>query len=151
VTTTEEVLGALTPVLDFVRLDQHALRTLAERAEVRDYDAGAVVFEKGSPADGLYVVLSGSVGVIDTIRGRPTELAVVGPGDFFGEISLAMHTERTRSVRAREPARVAVIPRTALEELATSIPDLDLELLDAFESRRAGREEASGSGRTGHG
>jgi CRP-like cAMP-binding protein len=137
----EQVREALRSALDFADLDDEALADLARGSTLRGYAAGERIFEKGSAADGLYVVISGSVRIEDLVHGRQVEIARIGPGDFFGEVSLALHTARTRAARAAAGTEVLVVPVALVRRLAESRPHLHEELMTAFEDRMPLREE----------
>ena len=135
------VEASLREALSFAGLDDASLGRLAEASVNRSYRGGDVIFEKGSPADGLYVVLSGAVRIFDSIRGRDAEVAAIGPGDFFGELSLALHTGRTRAAQAREDSEIAVVPLEAFQEVTASHPEIERRLVEAFEDRMVARED----------
>jgi potassium efflux system protein len=65
---------------------------------------GAAVLNEGDEGDRFYVVLSGVLGVSQASMGPRR---VLRPGDYFGEVALAMGVPRTASVRALTPAVVA--------------------------------------------
>jgi CRP-like cAMP-binding protein len=69
-----------------------------------DVPAGAPVISEGESGDRFYVVLSGILSVSQESRGAQ---GVLRPGDYFGEVALAMHMPRTASVRALTPATIA--------------------------------------------
>ena len=71
------------------------------------------------------------------------KIALIGPGDFAGEVSLALHTTRTRAAQAKEDSEVLVIPAASFDELAAEQPALGSQLIEAFEDRMAAREEAA--------
>ena len=137
------LIEAVRSALDFAELDDETLRRLVTASSLRPLAAGTVLFEKGSEPDGLYVVVSGTLSIIQLLHGDEHHLAQIGPGDFTGEVSLALKTTRTRSVRARDDAEVLVIPVEAFDELATANPRLGAQIVEAFEARSAQREEAA--------
>ncbi len=79
------------------------------------------MFEKGSSPDGLYIVLSGQVRVLDDAG---AELNALGPGHFFGELSLLSGTVRQNGVQAVQDAELMVVPRELFEALMASNPEL---------------------------
>jgi len=85
-------------------LPGETLAKLAEGMRREQIPAGAPVFEEGEDGDRFYVVLSGMLTVTQASRGPQS---VLRPGDYFGEVALAMHMPRTASVRALTPATVA--------------------------------------------
>jgi CRP-like cAMP-binding protein len=140
--TDDATFETLRDVFQVPGLDDDALGRLADATNVRTFLARTVVVEKGSAADGLYVVLHGVAEVFDTIHGNDKVLALIERGDFFGEISLALHTTRTRGVRARDDLQVAVVPRKAFDALAAEHPQVTARIVDELTERLARREAA---------
>ena len=85
-------------------LSGETLARLAQRMTREDVPAGAQVVTEGEEGDRFYVVLRGMFSVSQQARGAQS---VLRPGDYFGEVALAMHMPRTASVRALTPATVA--------------------------------------------
>jgi CRP-like cAMP-binding protein len=83
------------------------------------------------------------VRITDSVRGRDVDIARIEPGDFFGEVSLALHTPRTRSARTDADAEVLVIPGEAIARLARDHPHFEAGLVQAFGDRMAAREAAA--------
>jgi CRP/FNR family transcriptional regulator, cyclic AMP receptor protein len=79
---------------------------LLERARRRRFDAGEVVFHAGDPADTLHLIQRGRFAVrVTTEFGDVATLAVLGPGDVFGELALLTpRAPRSATVVALEPA-----------------------------------------------
>ena len=90
------------------------LNRLAGRMAREDVAAGAQVIEQGEPGERFYVVLSGMLNVSQQGLG---DRRVLRPGDYFGEVALAMNIPRTATVRAITPAVVASCDRAAFDEL----------------------------------
>jgi len=89
---------------------------LAERAETVDFPAGHVIARQGEIGTGFFVVVEGRVKVV---RDGET-VAELGPGDFFGELS----------VLDRMPRNATVAAETAVTCLALASWDFDAVLLD---------------------
>jgi CRP-like cAMP-binding protein len=94
-------------------LPGETLARLAQRMTREDIPAGAAVVTEGDAGDRFYVVLRGMLSVSQASRGPQ---AVLRPGDYFGEVALAMHMPRTASVRALTPATVASCDRETFDE-----------------------------------
>lgn len=75
---------------------------------------GAAAVQQGDRGDRFYVVLSGLLNVSQESRGSRR---VLRPGDYFGEVALAMDIPRTATVRAMTPATVASCDRETFDEL----------------------------------
>ena len=77
-----------------------------------DVAAGNAVVAEGDDGDRFYVVLSGVLGVSQSAMGPRR---VLRPGDYFGEVALAMGVPRTASVRALTPSVVASCDRETFD------------------------------------
>ncbi len=94
-------------------LPGETLARLAQRMTREDVPAGAGIVAEGEDGDRFYVVLSGMLSVAQETRGPQ---GVLRPGDYFGEVALAMDMPRTASVRALTPATVASCDRATFDE-----------------------------------
>jgi cAMP-dependent protein kinase regulator len=75
---------------------------------------GTVLVREGEPGDRFYVVFAGMLSVTQRDVGRR---GVLRPGDYFGEVALAMDMPRTATVAAITPAVVASCDRETFDEL----------------------------------
>ena len=89
------------------------LRKLSERMRREQVAPGAAVVQEGDEGERFYVVLSGMLTVSQEALGARRLLR---PGDYFGEVALAMEVPRTASVRAMTPAVVASCDRETFDE-----------------------------------
>ena len=103
-------------------LPGEVLANLAARMERQEVPAGAAVVREGEPGDRFYVLLAGLMGVSQSSLG-PRRL--LRPGDYFGEVALAMHVPRTASVRAMMPSTVASCDRPTFDEFIRPLLAVD--------------------------
>ena len=89
------------------------LAELAARMRREQVAPGRAVVSEGEPGERFYVVLSGMLTVSQESLGARR---VLRPGDYFGEVALAMEIPRTASVRALTPATVASCDRETFDE-----------------------------------
>jgi CRP-like cAMP-binding protein len=94
-------------------LPGETLTKLAARMDREQVDPGAAVIREGEPGERFYVVLGGMLAVSQESMGARRLLQ---PGDYFGEVALAMEIPRTASVRALTPAVVASCDRETFDE-----------------------------------
>ena len=94
-------------------LPGETLARLAQNMAREDVPAGAGLVSEGDTGDRFYVVLSGMLSVTQNSRGAQ---GVLRPGDYFGEVALAMDVPRTASVRAMTPATVVSCDRATFDE-----------------------------------
>ena len=123
---THSLVQALQVVPAFASLEDNALLKIVGASANLAWPAGGTVFEKGTPGDALYIVLSGSVSILDVVEGGDSEVEVtrVTPGDFFGEVSLLMDTSHSMAARAAEDSELMVLPKESLQELLEGNPEL---------------------------
>ena len=89
------------------------LMKLAARMNREEVPAGQAPVLEGEPGERFYVVLSGMMVVSQESMGARR---VLRPGDYFGEVALAMDIPRTASVRALTPSVVASCDRETFDE-----------------------------------
>jgi CRP/FNR family cyclic AMP-dependent transcriptional regulator len=131
---TAESLLADVPL--FQALDDAERSTLAASVTTVDFPAGTRVFRRGDPGGSLYVMSRGLVEIsVDTTTGDRVLLDQLGPGDFFGEISLIDGRERTADATAATETRAFEIDRADLEELFRQHPDAALDVLEVIGRR----------------
>ena len=94
------------------------LNRLAGRMTREEIPAGTAIVRQGEEGERFYVVLSGMLNVTQEAIG---DRRILRPGDFFGEVALAMHVPRTASVRAVTPAVVASCDRETFDEHLRSL------------------------------
>jgi CRP-like cAMP-binding protein len=95
-------------------LPGETLTRLAAKMRRERIAAGAPVVQEGEDGDRFYVVLSGMLTVSQQALGPRR---VLRPGDYFGEVALALDVPRTATVRALTPATVASCDRETFDEL----------------------------------
>ena len=113
-------------VLDLLRLipvcshlGEDRLTRLAEVGRRESAAAGTVLFSEGDRADRVYLVLKGSVRITKReTDGRELELAVYGPGGFFGEMALFESGVRSAGAVTAEPCEFYVIDGPVFLDLA---------------------------------
>ena len=104
---------------------------------------GEPLFQAGDPADTLYLVRSGRLGVFRLEEGQPAQfLGVVRAGEPVGEMAMLAGTPHTASVVALRDTEILALPREAFFEAARDEPDLMVELSRLMIHRA--RERAGG-------
>jgi CRP-like cAMP-binding protein len=98
----------------FTELPGQSLRKLGDRMRREQVAPGSTVVQEGEGGDRFYVVLSGMLSVSQETLG---ERRTLKPGDYFGEVALAMNVPRTASVHAVTPSVVASCDKDTFDEL----------------------------------
>lgn len=125
---TEAVNAAL-----FESLDEETTRALrAAMVEVR-MRRGEVLFNEGEPGDRVYVIADGKIKLGHTAPdGRETLIAVLGPGEMLGELSLFDPGPRAATATAIAPSRLLELRHDDLMVFLRTRPDLSAQLLQGL-------------------
>jgi CRP-like cAMP-binding protein len=137
---THSLVGALRAVPSLRTLDDTTLLAIVGDSVNLVWRAGSKVFEEGSPADGLYIVIAGSVRVLDA---SGSELNVLGAGDFFGELSLLAGSPRRNDVEAVEDTELLVVTKERFDDLLSSSPEVARSIRETAELRGASPRQPS--------
>ncbi len=94
----------------FQRLSEEELNDLAERIRLRPFRRSEVIFRKDDPGTHLYLVLDGAVKItLPGEFGQEALVAIIRPGEFFGELALFDRSPRSASAVALEDTRAALL------------------------------------------
>src|SRR5256712_769147 len=94
----------------FSRLPESELAELAERVRTKSFKRGEMIFRKDDPGTHLYMVLEGGVKIaLPGEFGQEALVAIMRPGEFFGELALFDRSPRSASATALEETRAALL------------------------------------------
>lgn len=114
----------------------HHLRELSRFARTETFAAGETIVRMGEPGWTLYVVRSGRVRVVrDQPSGATVTLAVLGPGEFFGELSIFDGEKRSATVIAAEDTETVTLGRFDIVRVVSHNPQIGLSLLKSLSGR----------------
>lgn len=116
--------GILRRVKILACLDDTQLTNFAQFMELERIKQWSVVVKQGDHGDTMYLILEGELRVRMQAGGRETILATMGPGDFFGDISLFDQGPRSADVVANVDSTVLKISASGFEKLAKEAPQL---------------------------
>ncbi len=113
-----------------------------ERVSRAYYRPGDYIFHQGEPGINFYIIKSGEVEVLrSSNEEKPDEVvAVLGPGDFFGEMALIDNKPRNASIRARSPVEVVVMGRSVFMQISSSLVSFYNLLAEVVKRRRMSPE-----------
>lgn len=107
------------------------LAAIGERALEVDFPADHVIARQGEIGTGLFVVVEGAVRVVRDGK----ELARLGPGDFFGEMSVIDGLPRVAQVVTSAPTRCLALATWEFERLVLDHPSIGLAILRGLSAR----------------
>ena len=124
--------------------DDSATALKARMVEVK-VSKGQVLFNEGDSGDRLYIVTDGKIKLgIKSIDGRENLLAVLGPGEMFGELSLFDPSPRTATATALTDAKLLGLGQEDLNLWLAEHPEVAKHLLRALAQRLRRTWEAVG-------
>jgi CRP/FNR family transcriptional regulator, cyclic AMP receptor protein len=123
-TTKQDGVAMLGAVPMFADLTKRDLGRLWEQVKLVDHAPGHQIVGEGRGGHGFHLLVAGSVLVV-----RKGKKLTLGPGEFFGEMSLIDEGPRTATVTAAEPTTIATLSSAAFRSYAKKHPDLLWKLL----------------------
>ena len=115
----------------FARCTKAELNEVALSADEREASEGERLTEEGRRGREFFVLVEGTV----VVRRGGRKLAVLGPGDWFGEIAILTYKPRTTTVTATSAVRMLVIDDRAFRRLVESTPRIALTVLESVAER----------------
>lgn len=101
----------------------------------RVYNDGQVIIHQGEEGDRMYEIQDGQVEVIQEKNGKEFRLAVLGKGDFFGEMAVLDREVRSATVRALGIVRAITIDKRTFLKKITRDPSLAFRIIESMSRR----------------
>jgi CRP-like cAMP-binding protein len=124
-------LDHLAQVPLFAACSKKELQTIARASDELSLPAGRVLVEQGTSGHECFVLVDGTVDV--AING--TSVATLGPGAYFGELSLLDKGPRTATVTAETPVTVLVLGPREFATVLDEVPSLSHKMLASLAGR----------------
>jgi CRP-like cAMP-binding protein len=142
----KEALESLRQIPLFAKVSDADLRNIAQLLIERRFPKHRTIVEEGLAGDYMYVIREGRVKVTKLSGdGREKILEELGPGDFFGEMSLLDNAERSASVKTLTETRILALSRSDfLAELRRN-PDLAMAVIQELTRRVRQMDEQASS------
>jgi len=122
--------GQLAQVPFFSGLTPEAIGLIKQAVTEESHATGTKLFQFGDVGDKLFIILEGRVRISREIPGMGEEaLAVLGPGEVFGEMSLLDEFARSADACVHERCRLLVITKERFDDLLFLHKDLAYEVL----------------------
>jgi CRP/FNR family transcriptional regulator, cyclic AMP receptor protein len=126
----EDRIDQLARVELFSGLKPQGIELIAKVSTEETHAVGTKIFQHGDAGDKLYLILEGKVRISREVPGMGEEaLAVLGPGQVFGEMALLDESARSADARVHERCRVLAIPKDGFDDLLFLHKDLAYEVL----------------------
>jgi len=118
-----EFAALLRSIEIFSTLSDEDLLDLATLLELEDYPWQFPITQKGDTGNRLFIIISGKAEVIDD---QGATLALLGPSEIFGEMSLLSGEPVSATIMAAEPCRIAIMSRKNFKHIITRFSTLQV-------------------------
>jgi len=129
--STASKTATLATVPLFAGISDESMQRLSSVAGEQEFPAGHFIVRQGQVGTGLYVIVSGAARVVTGSH----ELAQLGPGDFFGELTVIDQQPRLASVQATEDTTCLALASWDLLRLLETDSALALNLIRGLAAR----------------
>jgi len=127
----ESVIELLQKTPLWSALSKQDLKLVAKLSHERKFEIGKAIVTKGEAGVGFYLILEGAV----EVRSGGKSLSKLGPGQFFGEMSIIDNQPRSADVIAIENSRVLILSAWSFKTLISDNPKIALKMMQEFVRR----------------
>jgi len=120
----------------FANLNDEELAEITAITTMRQFPKGRVIINEGEHSDSLYAIVAGKVKVLVSEEdGKEIILSILGPGEFFGELSLIDNQPRSATVVTMESSTFNVISQADFMRILSTSPKIAKTILQAMAKR----------------
>jgi CRP-like cAMP-binding protein len=101
----------------------------------KDFPAATVLFREGETGGEMFVIQSGKVRISVTVRSLEKVLGVLGPGEFFGEMSILNNRPRSATATVVEDAKLLVIDPRTFDAMVRQNADIAVRMIKKLAAR----------------
>lgn len=127
----------------FGALPTDQIEAIARQSTIRTVDRGDMLFSVDDEPTELYIVITGRIAIVNTsVDQRESMMALMEPGDLFGEMPLFDGLPRSAGARALESSEVVAIPYAPLRGVYQAQPELLWRVVNLLAQRLRTTDEA---------
>ncbi|HEX5746389.1 Crp/Fnr family transcriptional regulator [Archangium gephyra] len=101
----------------------------------KEFPKGTVLFREGEPGKEMFVIQSGRIAISKRVRDVEKVLAVLGPGEFFGEMAIISNKPRNASASVSEDAKLLVIDPKTFEGMIRGNAEIAVRMIKKLAER----------------
>ena len=101
----------------------------------RTFPAGTVLFKEGDSGREMYVIQAGKVKISKKVRNEEQNLAVIGAGEFFGEMAIFNNKPRSATATVLEECKVLVVDPRTLEAMIKGNTEIAVRMIKKLAAR----------------
>ncbi|MEY2531698.1 MAG: hypothetical protein QOI96_1783 [Verrucomicrobiota bacterium] len=136
----EEAASILRGEPVFECLSDQQIENLVRQSHLNHFGRGERVIEEGAEGESMFILLRGTAHVFVSKNGTSIQVATLGAGDCFGEMSLLTGEKRSATVRADGDCYVLEIGKPLMAEVIRESPDCLQQLSEILAARRLNTE-----------
>jgi CRP/FNR family transcriptional regulator, cyclic AMP receptor protein len=116
----------------FKNIDQKNLDKVVQFFQLNKYQKGAIIIRKGEPGGNFYIIVTGSVNVINDAG---MTISKLGKGEVFGEMSLICNESVSATIQVAKPTSILSIGRENFQKILDRYPAIQLYFSRLMASR----------------
>ncbi len=101
----------------------------------KEFPKGTVLFREGEPGKEMFVLQAGKVAISKKVRDVEKVLAILGPGEFFGEMAIISNKPRNASATVSEDAKLLVIDPKTFEGMIRGNSEIAVRMIKKLADR----------------
>src|SRR5919106_93309 len=101
----------------------------------KEFPKGTILFKEGEPGKEMFVLQSGKVAISKKVRDVEKVLAMLGPGEFFGEMAIISNKPRNATARVQEDAKLLVIDPKTFEAMIRGNSEIAVRMIKKLADR----------------
>ena len=101
----------------------------------KELPKGTVLFREGEPGKEMFVLQSGKIAISKKVRDVEKVLAILGPGEFFGEMAIISNKPRNASATVAEDAKLLVIDPKTFEAMIRGNSEIAVRMIKKLADR----------------
>ena len=121
----------------FTKLDAPALKLLAFSSSALLFEDGEDLFSEGDPADSVYFIEDGRVGIWARSGDNEIKVNTLGRHEMFGEMAIFRNSPRSATIRAEGAVKVVKIDADIFLRLVTRNPEAALGIMQLLSEKLA--------------
>jgi CRP/FNR family cyclic AMP-dependent transcriptional regulator len=125
----------ITKIEFFSGLDEKILKKISDACIARQFTRNETIVRQGEMGLGLYVIARGHVKVDREEKGVRTQVAELGPEQFFGEMSLLDNKPRSATVTGIEDSECLLLTRDSFVKLMNKYPEIPIRMARVLAER----------------
>jgi len=130
----------------FAGFSEDQLKMLVAAVNRRNVPRGTIVIVEGDPTDSLYLIISGRLKVMmSDAEGKEVILAMLGPGEFFGEMGLIDDSPRSATVMTVEPCELITLAKKDFKKFLAEHFDMTMTVMRGLVRRLREADRKIGS------